>query len=98
MPDTPSATAAIDGSGPSVLATLALRGKDRLRPAPEGPATKRAVITTLWRLRGRGLRGALQDAREAATPSIRESLFPSGRVKAFIAEAHAQLDVPSRSA
>jgi len=90
--DTTSATAAIDGSGLSVLATLALRGKGRLGLPPEGLATKRAVITTLWKLRGTGLRGALDDAREAATPSIRENLFPGARVKAFIAQAHAQLE------
>jgi hypothetical protein len=98
MPDTTSATAAIDGSGLSVIATLALRGKDRLGLTAEGLATKRAVITTLWRLRGSGLRGALDDAREAATPGIRENLFPGARVKAFIAEAHEQLDAPARSA
>jgi hypothetical protein len=98
MPDTTSATAAIDGSGPSVIATLALRGKDRLGLSAAGNlATKRAVITTLWRLRPSGLRGALEDAREAATPGIRENLFPGGRVKAFIAQAHEQLDAPARS-
>ncbi len=92
MPDTTSATAAIDGTGLSVLAALALRGKERLKLPPEGLATKRAVIKTLWSLRGTGLRGALEDAREAATPGIRENLFPGGRVKAFIAEAGRQLD------
>ena len=98
MPDTTSATAAIDGTGPSVLVALALRGKERLKLPPEGLATKRAVIKTLWSLRGSGLRGAIDDVREAATPGIRENLFPSGRVKAFIAEAHAQLEAPPRPA
>jgi hypothetical protein len=92
MPDTTSAVAAIDGTGPSVLVALSLRGKERLRLPPEGLATKRAVIKTLWSLRGTGLRGAIDDVREAATPGIRENLFPGGRVKAFIAEAGAQLD------
>ena len=92
MPDTTSATAAIDGTGLSVLAALSLRGRERLRLPPEGLTTKRAVIKTLWSLRGTGLRGAIDDVREAATPGIRENLFPGARVKAFIAEAGAQLD------
>ena len=47
MDDTTAATAAIDGSVPSVLTTFALRTKDRVGLSASGPTTKRAVIATL---------------------------------------------------
>ena len=71
MPDTTSATAAIDGTGLSVLASLALRARDRVGLPASGPMTKRAVITTLWRLRD-----AVSSVRDVETPGVRESLFP----------------------
>ena len=87
MADVDAATAAVEGSGPSVLATLMGRARDRVQlPAP-GEMTKRSVVMALW-----SLRGQLDEAREVATPGVRENLFPGGRVKAFIAEATRQLD------
>ena len=34
----------------------------------------------------------ISEVREAATPGVRDNVFPGKRVKAFIAPAHAQLD------
>jgi len=87
MPDTTSATAAIDGTGLSVLATLALRARDRVGLPASGPMTKRAVIATIWRARD-----AVSSVRDVETPGVRESLFPGRRVKEFIAAAHGQLE------
>jgi len=87
MDDTTGATAAIDGSGPSVLATFALRAKDRVGLPASGATTKRAVIATLWRTRD-----AVSSVRDVDTPGVRERLFPGARVKEFIAGAHGQLD------
>ena len=54
--------------------------------------TKRAVVTTIWKQRD-----VMSEVREAATPGVRENVFPGKRVKAFIAQAHAQLDgAPAR--
>ncbi len=92
MPDTTSATAAIDGSGPSVLTTFALRAKDRMGLPASGPPTKRQVIATLWRSRD-----AVSSVRDVDAPGVRESLFPGGRVKEFIAAAHGQLDAHAPS-
>lgn len=89
MPDAISATAAIDGTGPSVAATLSRRAKHRVNANARLPETitKRTVVTTLW-----NLRGAVSDAREIANPGLRENFFPGARVKTYIASAHAQLD------
>jgi hypothetical protein len=87
MPDVPAAAAAFEGTGPSVLATLLGRARDRVKLPPSGEMTKRSVVVALW-----SLRGTLDDAREIATPGVRGNLFPGARVKAFIAEAGRQLD------
>ena len=87
MADVAAASAAVRGTGPSVLATLLGRARDRVALPPSGEMTKRSVVKALW-----SLRQTLGDAREAVTPGVRENLFPGARVKAFIAEAGAQLD------
>ena len=87
MPDVAAAAAAVDGTGPSVLATLLGRARDRVALPASGQMTKRSVVKALW-----SLRSTLDDAREAATPGVRENLFPGGRVKAFVAQAARQLD------
>jgi len=87
MPDVAAAGAAFDGTGPSVLATLLGRARDRVKLPPSGEMTKRSVVMALW-----SLRGQLDEAREIATPGVRGNLFPGARVKAFIAEAGRQLD------
>ena len=87
MPDVAAAAAAFDGTGPSVLATLLGRARDRVKLPPSGEMTKRSVVMALW-----SLRSTLDEAREIATPGVRGNLFPGARVKAFIAEATQQLD------
>jgi len=87
MADVTGATAAVQGTGPSVLATLVARAKGRVKLPPPGQATKRSAVVALW-----SVRGALGDAREIETPGVRENLFPGSRVKAFIAEANRELD------
>jgi hypothetical protein len=79
---------AVSGGTPDVVARSA-DGTEVARVAlpASGEMTKRSVVKALW-----SLRGTLDDARDAATPGVRENLFPGGRVKAFIAEAGAQLD------
>jgi hypothetical protein len=86
MPDVAAATAAVQGTGPSVLATLLGRARDRVKLPPSGEMTKRSVVMALW-----SLRGAVDDAREIATPGVRGNIFPGRRVKEFITEATAQL-------
>ena len=87
MPDVASAGAAFDGTGPPVLATLVARARDRVKLPPSAEMTKRSVVMALW-----SLRGTLDEARDIATPGVRENLFPGARVKAFVAEASRQLD------
>ncbi len=87
MPDVTASAAAFDGTGPSVLATLLARARDRVKLPPSGEMTKRSVVMALW-----SLRGTLDEARDIATPGVRGNLFPGGRVKAFTAEAGRQLD------
>jgi hypothetical protein len=87
MPDAVSATAAIDGTGPSVAATLSRRAKDCVNARLPETTTKKTVVTALW-----NLRGVVNDAREIASPGLRENFFPGLRVKTYIASAHAQLD------
>jgi hypothetical protein len=87
MPDVGAAAAAVSGAGPSVLTTLLGRARDRVALPESGQMTKRGAVKALW-----SLRGTLDDAREAATPGVRENLFPGGRVKAFVAQATRQLD------
>jgi hypothetical protein len=91
MPDVAAAAAAVEGTGPSVLVTLVGRARDRVKLPPSGEMTKRSVVMALW-----SLRGAVDDAREIATPGVRANLFPGRRVKEFIAEATAQLDAVPR--
>ena len=87
MPDAAAAAAAVAGTGPSVLASLLGRARDRVKLPPSGQMTKRSVVMALW-----SLRGTLGDARETATPGVRGNLFPGARVKAFIAAANRELD------
>lgn len=87
MPDLAGAEAAIAGTGQSVLQALVLRYRAKVAERLPDPMTKRAVVTLIWRQRG-----LMSDVREAATPGVRENVFPGKRVKAFIAQAHAQLD------
>ena len=87
MPDIASASAAIARTGPSVLQTLLARYSASMRERLPDPMTKRAVVTTIWKQRD-----VMGEVREAATPGVRENVFPGKRVKAFIAQAHAQLD------
>ena len=88
MPDTASATAAIDGTGKSVVATLAARAKGGVSAAVPQQMTKKSVVMMLW-----AQRGVVGDAREAVTPSLRENFFPGARVKEVIASVHAHLDI-----
>jgi hypothetical protein len=83
MPDSASAMAAIDGSGPTVID----RARDRVAQLAPRQLTKRTVITTLW-----NLRGVVGDARELSTQGLRQTLLPGARVKRFVEEAHAQLE------
>lgn len=87
MPDVAAASAAVRGTGPSVLATLLGRARDRVVLPPSGEMTKRSVVKALW-----SLRQTLNDAREVAMSGVRRNLFPGARVKAFIAAAGRQLD------
>lgn len=87
MADLASAEAAIAGTGPSVLQALVLRYRSKVTERLPDPMTKRAVVTLIWKQRD-----LMSDVREAATPGVRENVFPGKRVKAFIAQAHAQLD------
>ena len=87
MPDVAAAQAALEGTGPPVMATLLARARDRVELPASGEMTKRSVVLALWKLRG-----TLGEAREIATPRVRGNLFPGARVKAFIAEAGRQLD------
>ena len=88
MADVAGAARAIDGTGTSVLATLMERYRGKVMERMPDPMTKRAVVTMVWKQRD-----MMGDLREAATPGVRENLFPGARVKAFIATAGAQLDV-----
>ena len=87
MPDLASAYAALGRTGPSVLTTLVAKYSAGVRERLPDPMTKRAVVTTIWKQRD-----VVSEVREAATPGVRDNVFPGRRVKAFIALAHAQLD------
>lgn len=89
MPDVASAHAAIDGSGPSVLALTSERVRGSLR-ADDGPMTKKKVVRTLWKLRG-----LMDDLDLPGSSSGRDVLLPGRRVKALTLAAERQLGVPT---
>jgi len=95
MPDTPSAEAAINGSGPSVVAFHTGRAKEAVSGLDlnsMGEFKKVDALKFLWRLR-KGARQGVQDSVESTPGSInpRDVLLPKGRVKEVFATAQRQL-------
>lgn len=90
IPDLEAATGAVSGLGPNAAAILRDRARARVAAVDlPDPMTKRGALQALWRLRD-----VAGEAGETEGTGVRERLFPGRRVKAFIAEAEAQLERP----
>ena len=98
MPDATVAEAAINGSGPSVVAFHAGRATDAvpgLSLKSMGSEFKKVdALKFLWRLR-KGVRQGIQDTVESTPGSIsaKDVLLPKGRVKEVFATAQRQFGV-----
>ncbi len=87
MPDFETATAAIDGSGQTVMARAAARVHDKVVREPRAEMTKKDVVLALWRLRG--------EVKNVSLPGSgpRDVFLPGSRVTAVTEAAQRQLGV-----
>jgi len=88
MPDVSSATAAIDGTGQSVVARIASHAHARVVTKPREEMTKRDVVRTIWRLRN-----VMEDVEMPGSDRYRDAFLPGKRVKAVTQAAEHQLGV-----
>jgi hypothetical protein len=88
VPDTDTARAAIDGSGPSVASHMATGVRQRLTDTPVDQMTKKDAVTALWQLRS-----MVRSTSLPGSASPKDILLPGGRVKAVIKATERQLGV-----
>ncbi|MBA3747144.1 MAG: hypothetical protein H0W96_06570 [Solirubrobacterales bacterium] len=88
MPDLATARAAIDGSGLSVAARVAIDAHAKVVTKPREEMTKRDVVKMIWRLRN-----VAGDVDLPGSNNPLNVLLPGKRVKAFTAAAEQQLGV-----